>query len=160
MFVCFFKVNYKSCHPICFELTFPLRILQILYWLWSVSELVPWALRWHLAEWGRAHWRVRLSTVPVNRGCHDGAHAAHRERLWGSEEGAAFFAGESHSLCSIERWSQPAWPRKHFWGLTFPVFKDLIIYWLPAEVLHRTQPSTRHCHDVDQIHRLAQLLSS
>lgn len=80
--------------PICFELTFPFRTLQILYWLWSMSELVPWALRWHLAEWGRAHWRVCLSTVPVNRGCHDSAHATNRERLWGSEEGTAFFTGE------------------------------------------------------------------
>lgn len=99
-FLFFFKVNYKSCHPICFELTFPFRILQILYWLWSVSELVPWALRWHLAKWGRTHWRVCLSTVPVNRRCHDSAHATHRERLRGSEEGAAIFTGEK--LLSVQ----------------------------------------------------------
>lgn len=93
-----FKVNYKQCDPICFELTFPFRILQILYWLWSVSELVPWALRWHLAKWGRAHWRVCLSTVPVNRGCHDSAHTANGERLWGFKKGASFFTGEK-TLC-------------------------------------------------------------
>lgn len=54
-------------------------ILQILYWLWSVSELVPRALCWHLAKWGRSHWWVCLSTVPVDRGRHDSAHTTDRE---------------------------------------------------------------------------------
>lgn len=69
-------------------------LLQILHWLWPVSELVPRALRGHPAERGRSHRRVRVSPVPVHRGCHDCAQPTHWQRLWRLEEGPALLAGE------------------------------------------------------------------
>jgi hypothetical protein len=100
--------------------SFPFRIFQILYWLWSVSELVPRALRGHLAEWGRAHWWVRLSTVPVHRGCHDGAHTTDWEGLWGLEKGAAFLTGEKPLWAQCLQMKLPASLWKHFSGLHLP----------------------------------------
>lgn len=68
--------------------------LQILHWLWPVSELVPRALRGHPAERGRSHRRVRVPAVPVHRGCHDCAQPPHWQGLWRLEEGPALLAGE------------------------------------------------------------------
>lgn len=66
---------------------------QVLHRLWPLPELVPRSLRGHLAKRGQPHRRVRLSSVPVNGGRHDGFRTAHWQGLRGPAQDFTFLTG-------------------------------------------------------------------
>lgn len=73
---------------------------QVLHWLWPMPELVPWSLCGNLAERGQPHRWIRVPTVPVDRGRHDGLHAAHWQGLWRLAENSAFLTSKQQFNCS------------------------------------------------------------
>lgn len=67
---------------------------QVLHRLRSMSELVPRSLRGNPAERGQPHRRIRVSSVSIDRGRHDGLHAAHRQGLrWAAKNSALLTGG-------------------------------------------------------------------
>lgn len=75
---------------------------QVLHRLRSMSELVPRSLRGNPAERGQPHRRIRVSSVSIDRGRHDGLHTAHRQGLRWPAKNSALLTGELkiYSCCT------------------------------------------------------------